>query len=73
MSSHPIVTVQTSPPRKKPAATRVAAVPQAVRVEAAANDDTATSTFSVFGDPLFGMAIGTGILFVVLAALIAFG
>jgi len=72
MSSHPIVTVQSARARKTRAATRVAAVPQAVGVEAAANDDTATSTFSVFGDPLFGMAIGTGILFAALAALIAF-
>ena len=46
-------------------------VPQAARVDAAANDDE-TSTFSVIGDPLLGMAIGTGILFLVLAALIAF-
>jgi hypothetical protein len=72
MSSYPVVTVQSPPARKKRAAKRVAGVPRAVRVEPAANDDTAASTFSVFGDPLFGMAIGTGILFAVLAALIAF-
>ena len=72
MSSYPVVTVQSPPAPNNRAATRVAAVPQAVRMEAAANDDTATSTFSVFGDPLFGMAIGTGILFAVLALLIAF-
>lgn len=49
----------------------IASVPPAARVERAANDDE-TSTFSVIGDPLLGMAIGTGILFLVLAALIAF-
>ncbi len=72
MSSYPVVTVQSPPARKNRAATRVAAVPRAVRVDAAANDDRAPSTFSIFGDPLFGMAIGTGILFAVLAVLIAF-
>lgn len=41
------------------------------RVEAAANDDDAAK-FSFRGDPLLGMAIGTVVLFVTLAALVAF-
>ena len=47
------------------------AKPTAQRVEAAANDEHA-SAFSFSGDPLIGMAIGTIILFGVLAALMAF-
>jgi hypothetical protein len=38
--------------------------------DAAANDEE-LSRFSVIGDPLLGMAIGTIILFAVLAALVA--
>ena len=57
--------------RKNPAATPVAAIRPAVRADATVNDDTPTSTFSIFGDPLWGMAIASGILFAVLAALIA--
>jgi hypothetical protein len=40
-------------------------------VEPAANDDKPKSEFSLYGDPLIGMAIASGILFAVLAALIA--
>jgi hypothetical protein len=48
-----------------------AGVQSAVRVEPAANDDTAKTAFSINGDPLFGMAIASAILFAVLAALVA--
>jgi hypothetical protein len=42
-------------------------------VDAAANDDSAASGYSIFGDPLWGMAIATVILFAILAALMAVG
>jgi hypothetical protein len=42
-----------------------------VRPEAPGNDNESTSGFSFFGDPLFGMAIASVILFAVLAALVA--
>ena len=71
MSSSLAVNPHAPAARKDLAAIPSANVPQAARVDAAANDDE-TSTFSVIGDPLLGMAIGTGILFLVLAALIAF-
>jgi hypothetical protein len=51
------------------AADPVADVPPGAREHAAAND----SRISIFSDPLWGMAIATGILFAVLAALIAIG
>lgn len=56
--------------RQKHAADPVADVPPGAREHAAANDD---SRISIFSDPLWGMAIATGILFAVLAALIAIG
>jgi hypothetical protein len=58
--SHPAV------PREVPAAVR-----STVRTEAAVNDAEPTRTFSVYGDPLFGMAIASVILLAVLAALVA--
>jgi hypothetical protein len=69
MSSRSPIKRRSAPSGKKPDA---ATVKQAVSVDAAANDDTTTSSFAVFGDPLLGMAIASGILFAVLAALIAF-
>ncbi len=73
MSSPLVKTQRSAAATKALAPTPVVHVPQAVRVEdAAANDDSATSTFTVVGDPLLGMAIATGILFAALAALIAF-
>jgi hypothetical protein len=41
-------------------------------VDAAANDGTPTPVFTILGDPLFGMALATGILFAMLAGLMAF-
>jgi hypothetical protein len=70
MSSRSARKRHSTAPRKKPEA--AAAVRQAVPVDSAANDETTTSSFTVFGDPLLGMAIATGILFAALAALIAF-
>lgn len=49
-------------------------VPQAPPADAAANDDTApplARTFAIDGDPLFGMAIASVILFALFAALLA--
>lgn len=56
--------------RKNPVANPAAGVQPGVRENAAAHDDT---RMSIFGDPLWGMAIASGILFAVLAALIAIG
>jgi hypothetical protein len=56
--------------RQNPAVNPVADVQPDVRENAAANDETRAS---IFGDPLWGMAIASGILFAVLAALIAIG
>jgi hypothetical protein len=60
-------------PRTKHVKIPVAGRSSPVRAEAAANDDKPTSEFSFYGDPLFGMAIATVILFAVLAALMALG
>ena len=74
MMSSRFTTTQRSPAlRKKPAANAIAAVQPAVRGDAAANEDERTSEFSIFGDPLWGIAIASGILFAMLAALMAFG
>lgn len=70
--SSPLAVKQHAPAaRKDLVAIPIANVSQAAHVDAAANDD-GTSTFSVLGDPLLGMAIGSVILFLVLAALMAF-
>ncbi len=50
-----------------------ASVPLRVRVDAAANDDTARSAFENFKDPLWALAIGTGVFFGLMAVFIAFG
>jgi hypothetical protein len=63
-------TTQHARSSREPAANRVAGIQSAVRQDAARNDDTRAS---IFNDPLWGMAIATGILFAVLAALIAIG
>lgn len=55
---------------RDPAAHRAAGLQSAVRQDAATEDDTRAS---IFNDPLWGMAIATGILFAVLGALIAIG
>jgi hypothetical protein len=68
MSSRSARKPHAAPPEKVGAAPN-AGVQSAIRVEAAANEDKPTSGFS--SDPLFGMAIATGILFAVLAALMA--
>jgi hypothetical protein len=60
-----------APPREEPEVGPAAVVQSAVSVETAANDDESTSGFSVYGDPLFGMAIASVVLFGLLAALIA--
>ena len=70
MSSHPALTPRSDSPRnKRPAAPDA---PSFVRVEAAANPEQPKSEFSFYGDPLFGMAIASVILFAVFAALMAF-
>jgi hypothetical protein len=58
-----------SPPKN--AATPVAA-PPAVRRDETAGEVAPRSAFAIFGDPLWGMAIATIILFAIFAALVAF-
>lgn len=72
MSSRLAAARHSAASQENSAATPVAGIRAAVPVDAAANDDTPTSAFALFGDPLLGMAIASVILFVTLAALIAF-
>jgi hypothetical protein len=72
MSSRFAVKQHSATPQKDFAATPVAGVQSAVRVEAAANDDKPRSEFRFFGDPMFGIAIASVILFAILAALMAY-
>ena len=71
MRSRFAVTQRSGASPKNPAAIPVGGVPP-VRVDSAANDDTPTAGFTIVGDPLWGMAIASAILFAILAALIAF-
>jgi hypothetical protein len=57
---------------KKPVPKAMTAILPAMRADAAATDKT-KSDFSIFGDPLWGIAIVSGILFATLAALMAVG
>ena len=59
-------------PRQKPVAI-VDAVPRVARTDVVARAETRKSEFSIFGDPLWGIAIISGILFAALAALMAVG
>ena len=59
--------------RKKPSTNVVAVVQPAVRDDSAAKNGARSPEFSIFGDPLWGIAIASGILFAMLAALIAVG
>lgn len=70
MSSRSAVKQHSPAARKDLVAVPIADASPTARVDAGANDDD-TSTFSVIGDPLLGMAIASGILFVLLAALMA--
>ena len=72
MSSRSAI-VHAAGPRTKQVKLPVAGHSPPVRAEAAANDDKPTSEFSFYGDPLFGMAIVTAILFAVFVALMAVG
>ena len=71
MSSRSALKPHTPTRRKDLVPVPISDVRPAARVDAAANDED-VSTFSVIGDPLLGMAIGSIILFAVLAALMAF-
>ena len=71
MKSRLAVTQQPAAPRTEPA-TPVRARPT-IPVAEAANDAAPTPSFAIFGDPLWGMAIASVILFAILAALIALG
>jgi hypothetical protein len=73
MSPRSALAPHSAAPRTKHVEIPAAGRSSPVHVEAAANDDKPTSEFSVYGDPLFGMAIATVILFAVFAALMALG
>jgi hypothetical protein len=70
-SSRIAVTRQPTVSRKNRAAPQVVQPP--LRVDAAPHDDKRVSPFPILSDPLWGMAIASAILFVLLAALIASG
>jgi hypothetical protein len=73
MSSR-LTTAQRSPALpKKPPAKVIAAVSPAVRADVAVDEEARKSEFSIFGDPLWGIAIASGILFATLVALMAVG
>ena len=61
------VTQRPAAPRKN------VAVRPTVPVAEAASDAAPPLSFAIFGDPLWGMAIATVILFAIFAALVAFG
>jgi hypothetical protein len=71
MSSRFAATEHALESRKNSAETPIA-LRTALLVEQAAND-TPTSAFAIFGHPLWGMAMASVILFVIFAALVAFG
>jgi hypothetical protein len=71
MISRPAPATRPDAARNERAAVQPAGVRSTVRVEAAANDDKPAAGFSVYGDPLFGIAVATAIMFAMLAALIA--
>lgn len=74
MKSLPAPERVISTSRKPSARAHAATIPPAVRGHAAANDDDARSAFDILkSDPLWAMAIGMGVFFGLMAALIAFG
>jgi len=71
MRSRSALAPRVDAPREKRVSAPVARAQSTLPVQAAANDDKPTAGFSVYGDPLFGMAIASVILFAILAALMA--
>jgi hypothetical protein len=71
MRSRTALAPRSAAPEDKDAIAPDVSAQSTIRQEAPANDDESTSGFSFFGDPLFGMAIASVILFAVLAALVA--
>ena len=71
MGSRTALAPRSASPRDEEAIAAAVSAQSTIRPEAPANDDESTSEFSFFGDPLFGMAIASVILFAVLAALVA--
>lgn len=70
MGSRSALTPHSAAPQENGVAAH-AGVQSAVPVEAAANDGESTPGFSIYGDPLFGMAIASVMIFALLAALMA--
>ena len=74
MSSSSAHKAQSVARRKKHVTAPVVGVhSSAASGQAAANDDNETPQLSFKGDPLFGMAIATVIMFAIFAALMALG
>ena len=75
MSSRIVVRQPSAAARKLPVTTPVAVVRPIARVDAVAEEvaeEKETSKFTMVGDPLWGMAVASVILFAALAALMAF-
>jgi hypothetical protein len=72
MRSRTALVPRSPAPEDEDAVAQTGSAQSTLPPEAPANDES-TSEFSFFGDPLFGMAIASVILFVVLAALVALG
>jgi hypothetical protein len=73
MSSRSALTSHSAAPQEERARAPAAGAQSAARVDPAANDDAQESDLSLRRDPLFGMAIASVILFVILAALMGLG
>lgn len=71
MRSRPAPSPRSGAPEPEQAISPHAGVQSQSREEAPARDPESTPEFSLYGDPLFGMAIATAALFAVLAALMA--
>jgi hypothetical protein len=69
MRSRSALAPHTAAPVEEHIIAPVASAQPPLRQDAAANDEESMPTSSFRGDPLFGMAIATVILFVFLAAL----
>lgn len=73
MSARPATKPRPAEPRKMRPPATVATVKALPRVDDRAEEQAKHRRFGIFGDPLWGMAIASVILFATLAALIAIG
>lgn len=71
MRSRPALAPRPAAPKDQHAALPAVSVQPSISRKAPANDDESAAAFSLYGDPLLGMAIASVILLAVLAALVA--